>query len=266
MARPAKNNCDYFPHDASMRNHKKIKAIRSKFGIVGYGIWSMLLEHLTGNDGNVFEYSEMEFELMAGDFGVSATEIRDTVDYCIKLELLFNVNGFVKSESLDERLAPVYAKRGVAKELSSKQRRLNGKFATETTESIGVSVTEIPQSKVNEIKEKESKEEQTITSAAAEINLWPSFDDFWDTYGKKMDRPKCEKKWKKIKQAAREKIMEHLELYVRSTPDIQFRKNPLTYLNSESWENEIIISNGTHQNGKQRITAQGSVDRLNSYT
>jgi len=266
MARPPKNNCDYFPHDASMRNHKKIKAIRSKFGMIGYGIWSMLLEHLTGNDGNVFEYSEMEFELMSGDFGVSATEIRDTVDYCIKMELLFNVNGFVKSESLDERLAPVYIKRGVAKELSAKQRRENGKFATVIPDCTVVSVTEMPQSKVKEIKGKERKEEQTISSADAELELWPSFDDFWDAYGKKIDKPKCLKKWEKIKQGAREKIMEHLELYVRSTPDIQFRKNPLTYLNSESWENEIIISNGTHQNGKQRITEQGSIDRLNSYT
>jgi hypothetical protein len=110
MARPIKNNCDYFPHDAGMRNHKKVKAIRSKFGMNGYGIWSMLLEHLTGSDGNVFPYTDLEFELMSGDFGVSATEIRSVVDYCIIMEMLFNVDGFIKSDSLDERLAPVYEK------------------------------------------------------------------------------------------------------------------------------------------------------------
>lgn len=152
MARPAKNNCDYFPHDAGMRNHRKVKAIRSRFGVMGYAVWSMVLEYLTGNDGNVFEYSDLEFELMSGDFGVSATEIRDVVDYCISLELLFNKNGFINSDSLDERLAPVYTKRGQAKELSAKQRRINGKFAINNTESNGVSVTEMPQSKVNRIK------------------------------------------------------------------------------------------------------------------
>lgn len=143
-----------------MRNHKKVKAIRSKFGVVGYAVWSMTLEYLTGNDGNVFEYSDLEFELMSGDFGVSATEIRSVIDYCISLEMLFNVKGFVKSESLDERLAPVYAKRGVAKELSQKQRREHGKFVINNTEDCGVSVTEMPHSKV-----KYSKVNESITPA-----------------------------------------------------------------------------------------------------
>jgi len=167
MARPTKNYCDYFPHDANMRNHRKVKAIRSKFGINGYALWSMVIEYLTGSDGNVFPYTDMEFELMAGDFGVTATEIRDVIDYCISLELLFNKDGFVSSETLDERLAPVYEKRGKAKESSKKQIRENGKFAANNTDITVVTVTEIPQKKVNKIKSKESK--SITTSAIAEI-------------------------------------------------------------------------------------------------
>jgi hypothetical protein len=164
MARPTKNCCDYFPHDNGMRDHKKVKSLRAKFGITGYAVWSMLLEYLTGSDGNVFPYTEMEFELMSGDFGVSVTEIRAVVDYCIRLEMLFNKDGFVCSESLDERLAPVYAKRGKSKELSSKQRRVNGKYVGNNTEPCGVSVTEMPQSKVKEskVKGKEINTEDVI--------------------------------------------------------------------------------------------------------
>lgn len=158
MARPKKNYCDYFPHDRDMRNHRKVKAIRTKFGAIGYAIWSMTLEYLTGIDGNVFEYSDVEFELMAGDFGVSATEIRDVVDYCIKLEMIFLNNGFINSDSLDERLKPVYEKRGTNKDKSKKQLRINGKFATNNTVSDGVSAPENPQSKVKESKVKEIKE------------------------------------------------------------------------------------------------------------
>jgi len=154
MARPTKNFCDYFPHDRDMRNHRKVKAIRTKFGINGYAIWSMILEYLTGIDGNVFEYSDVEFELMGGDFGVSATEIRCIVDYCIILEMLFLENSFIRSESLDERLKPVYDKRQVSKGISKKQSRVNGKFTANNTESLGVSVAEMPQSKVNRIKVK----------------------------------------------------------------------------------------------------------------
>lgn len=162
MARPVKNNCDYFPHDRDMRDHKKIKAVRSKFGIMGFGVWVMILEYLTGNDGNVFEYSDIEFELMSGDFGVTATEIRSVVDYCISLELLFNVAGFVKSESLDERLLPVYEKRGKAKELSKKQQRTNGKFTANNPVVPVVSVAETPQSKVKESTVNETKVKEII--------------------------------------------------------------------------------------------------------
>lgn len=151
MARPIKNYCDYFPHDRDMRNHRKIKAIRTKFKINGYAIWCMTLEYLTGADGNVFEYSEVEMELMAGDFGVSATEIRDVLDYCIKLELLFIKDGFIQSETLDDRLKPVYDKRGVSKEKSKKQSRTNGKFASNNPEPTVVSVTEMPQIKLKGI-------------------------------------------------------------------------------------------------------------------
>ena len=157
MARPKKNYCDYFPHDRDMRNHRKVKAIRTKFGPIGYAIWSMTLEYLTGIDGHVFEYSDVEFELMAGDFGVSATEIREVVDYCIKLDMLFNNNDFINSESLDERLKPVYEKRGTNKDKSKKQLRINGKFANKNTVVDGVSAPEMPQSKVKESKVKEIK-------------------------------------------------------------------------------------------------------------
>lgn len=120
----------------------------------------------------------------------------------------------------------------------------------------------VSQEEQEEEETKEEEQEQQEEVAAVAVTVWPSFDDFWNLYDKKEDRPKCEKKWKTIKQGAREKIMEHLELYVRSTPDKKYRKNPITYLNNQSWENEIIIP----QNGKQSITAQGTLNRLNSYT
>lgn len=155
MARPTKNYCDYFPHDRDMRNHRKIKALRTKFGIGGYGIWVMILEYLTGIDGNVFEKSDVELELMAGDFGVSATEITDVLDYCIRMELLFIKDGFIHSESLDDRLTPVYEKRKESKSKSKKQLRDNGRFCTINADNTVVSATETPQIKVNKSKEKE---------------------------------------------------------------------------------------------------------------
>lgn len=67
-----------------------------------------------------------------------------------------------------------------------------------------------------------------------------SFEDFWTAYGKKEDRKKCEKKWKSVTDKQKAAIKIHVPLYVQSTPDLQYRKNPSTYLNNECWNNEII--------------------------
>lgn len=165
MARPQKNNCDYFPHDNDMRNHVKVRAIRNKF-TNGYAIWSMLLEYLTGSDGNTFEKTPLQMELLSGDFGVSVTEISDVVDYCIRLEMLFEKDGWIYSESLNERLSPVYEKRGKSKQLSAKQKRENGKFAGNNADNTVVSVTETPQIKLNKIEVNEI--ENNITAEPSE--------------------------------------------------------------------------------------------------
>ena len=161
MARPIKNSCDYFPHDAGMRNHRKVKAIRQKFKAQGYAVWCMLLEYLTCSEGNKFDYSDIELELLSGDFEVSATEIREVIDYCILLKLLYLKDGKITSESLDERLKPVYDKRETNRSKSDRQPRIDGKFTANNSEPAVVSVTETPQIKEKEIKEKKRVKEET---------------------------------------------------------------------------------------------------------
>jgi hypothetical protein len=74
----------------------------------------------------------------------------------------------------------------------------------------------------------------------SDSNINISFEFFWDAYDKKEDRVKCERKWNGLTDADREACMAAVPLYVRSTPDKKFRKNPATYLNNKSWTNEII--------------------------
>lgn len=108
-----------------------------------------------------------------------------------------------------------------------------------------------------EQEEEETEEQEKKEEPADAVSVWPSFLDFWQLYDKNNDLPKCLKKWEKIKQVAREKIMEHLALYVTATPDRQYRKNPLTYLTNQSWNDEIIIPNpnGTTDKRTQGINS-----------
>lgn len=71
------------------------------------------------------------------------------------------------------------------------------------------------------------------------------FDDWWDAYQKKVDRSvKLEKKWERLTDEERAKAMQHTAAYVLATPDKKYRKNPETYLNNKSFNNEIIQENG----------------------
>jgi len=76
------------------------------------------------------------------------------------------------------------------------------------------------------------------TYSNTNINI--SFDEFWNLYDKKVNRSKCEKKWNALSDNERVAVMGHLPRYVPSTPDKQFRKNPITYLNNRGWEDEVL--------------------------
>ena len=72
-----------------------------------------------------------------------------------------------------------------------------------------------------------------------QINNILSFDEFWDLYDKKSDKKKCKEKYEKLSLVQIEKIKDALPIYIKSKPDIQFRKNPLTWLNGECWNDEV---------------------------
>ena len=71
------------------------------------------------------------------------------------------------------------------------------------------------------------------------VNDIYSFNEFWSDYGKSVDKTKCKAKFEKLSDEIKIKIKEVLPLYVKSTPDKQFRKNPQTWLNGECWNDEV---------------------------
>jgi hypothetical protein len=71
-----------------------------------------------------------------------------------------------------------------------------------------------------------------------------TFNLFWDLYGKSINKLKCESKFKKLSQDCIDTIFKTLPAYIDSTPDKQFRKAPLVYLNNQAWNDEVIYSSG----------------------
>lgn len=90
----------------------------------------------------------------------------------------------------------------------------------------------------NEIQTTPIKEEEEYKEEKEEKNIY-SFDEFWDLYDKKNDRKKCSDKFNKLTGEQLKKIKEVLPIYIKSKPDVTFRKNPLTWLNGECWNDEV---------------------------
>jgi len=76
-----------------------------------------------------------------------------------------------------------------------------------------------------------------------EDNINIHFDIFWNLYNKKVgDKKKLEKKWNKLKNDERQKIIDTLPNFLNSIKDKQYLPYPETYLNNSRWNDEVLIS------------------------
>ena len=80
-----------------------------------------------------------------------------------------------------------------------------------------------------------------------------SFDEFWNLYDKKVEMSSCKKKYEKLSEEVRAKIKEHLPKYKEAQPDKQYRKNPATYLNKQSWNDELIQGDNKTTNQEEEV-------------
>ena len=67
-----------------------------------------------------------------------------------------------------------------------------------------------------------------------------SFEDWWKMYNKKRGKKKAKQKWNRLTERQQAACLLATPAYVASTPDPVYRKDPLTYLNGECWNDEII--------------------------
>jgi hypothetical protein len=152
MARPKKNNAEYFSHDNDMRNDDKIRSVRRKFKHEGYSIWNMMLEKLSKSDGFVLKYSSLNVELWAGDFEIETDLLQSILDYFLKIELLTVDGQEIFSNTMINRFSGL---------LSKRKRQVSGLSTSITPNKTVIDVdnphSKVKYSKVNEIKELEKE-------------------------------------------------------------------------------------------------------------
>ncbi|WP_280747311.1 DUF6291 domain-containing protein [Parabacteroides sp. PF5-9] len=100
------------------------------------------------------------------------------------------------------------------------------------------------------IESNNSNTKHTDTDTDTDINIVESFDstselsfDFiWSLYEKKGNKKTSINRWNKLSSKNKKLALNHIPLYVRSTPDKRFRKNFEVYINQEVWNDELPIN------------------------
>ena len=223
------NNAYYFSHDSNAKDDPKCMLLIDQLGLEGYGIFWILIEVL--RDQPEYKYPINLIPILARRYNTTAEKMSTVV----KNYNLFNFdekNNFF-SLSLNNRMNRV--------EKSIEQRRIAGLLSAEKrkTQIVGTTV-ERP---LNECSTKKRKEKKRKESKLKEIDIY-SFEDFWNDYAKKVGKQdKLKVKWSKLSDKDKLAIKDYIPNYKLSQPEPKFRKNPETFLNNESWNDELIYSN-----------------------
>lgn len=233
---------DYFSHDYNSRNDKKLVKAGMKFDLCSaIGAYWCIVEMLYEEGGYLLlsEYERITYELRCSN---------ELVNYLILESELFKNDGErFWSETAIERLKLRAAKSQKAREsIENRWNRLKDTNVLQTNNDRNTS----------KVKESKVKVNNTILS----------FDEFWNLYDKKVgDKKKLEKKYDNISESDRELIKVHIPAYISSQPDKKYRKDPQTYLNNHSWNDEIITTN-TRNYGNENKPNQGhySANRANN--
>ena len=241
----------YFTHDYNARNDIKIKKLLSKHGYEGYGIFWALIEDLYNNT-NVLR---LDYETLSFDLRCSIVLVKSVIN---DFDLFVIEGDIFGSSSVESRLEARNAKSEKARESVLKRwNKVENNTNVLPTQNDSNTIKESKVKEKKEIKEKEHKEEHSDFEI---LEQFP-FDEFWNSYDKKVEKGACEKKFDKLTEKEKALIWEHVPKYVSSTPDKNYRKNPETYLNNKCWNDEVIFKNGNNGTTGQQQTGESQLER-----
>jgi hypothetical protein len=213
----------YFSHDYNSRSDEKVKSLLRKQGLAGYGLFWAIIEDLYNNANAL----RTDYEGIAYDFRIDISIVKSLLnDFDL---FVFDGDSF-GSLSVQKRLDERDSKSVKARE-SAHKRWTNANAMQSQCEGNA-----IKESKGKEINEKKVSKVNILDSA---------FDEWWNIYDKKVSKEKAISKWNILTSDEKQLALKIVQEYVNSTPDKTFRKDPTTYLNNKSFNDEIIIRNAT---------------------
>lgn len=236
MARPERNNVDYFPFIC--KEGKGIFVIETKYGNDGYATWIKILRHLAVTDHHYLDLSK------SADLMFLSSKCKITEELLLKIiDDLAELGEIEKDLWTDYRI--VFSIKFIDSIQDAYNKRNNKCMTYEGLRQHlhSKGIRKLHQTSNKGGNKPQSIEEYSIEEYTKEKQIDVLFETFWNTYDKKVNRPKSEKKFKSLSIDEITDIINRVPDYVKSTPDKQFRKDPLTYLNNRAWEDELQHTN-----------------------
>ena len=209
-----KSNSYYFSHDYNAANDTKVLFLRHQLGMEGYGIYWFLIEQLANAGG------KLPLELIP----VLAMQMHCTDVKVNGVLMNFGLFTIDSGEFWSERL----------------QNHLELRLKLSESGKTGANNRWGNRVAIGEGNAKERKEKETKVKESKVNIIDDSFEEWWFNYDKKTGKEKAYNKWKILLPQEKDLALSVVHKYVQSTPDKQWRKDPTTYLNSKSFNDEII--------------------------
>lgn len=233
----------YFQHDYDALNDPKIIAMRDQYGMEGYGLYWAIVEMLHSSEGNKLPMKDYQFIAIAKQTEAFAKQkeanlelVKKYIKTCIDSYELFSSDGVF---FWCDRVL-----RNMKKMLDiSEKRRESGRLGGLSKNGEA----NAKQSEANRSKIKDTK--------VSKRNINIAFDVFWDSYGKKVGKPKAVSLWEKLTDQERSLVIERIPSYLKTlNPEDngKFQAHPATYLNGRRWEDEFASSASVANNEPER--------------
>jgi hypothetical protein len=138
------NGAEWFKHDADMSADEKVIYLESQFGLVGYALFNKMLEVLARANDNRIAWSEIQCGVYARKFGCERAVFQSFIEEATRPEVAAFIihDGWLYSNGLIKRLAPMYEKRARNAEKVRKYRQSKkGKMQDNGVHNDDVTVT-----------------------------------------------------------------------------------------------------------------------------
>lgn len=268
----------YFSHDCNARNDPKILALRSVYGMEGYGIYFALVEIMRESPDYKIHITNYTWNALALQLQCTGEFLEQFVADCIS-EFTDGEEGLFATddesfwaESLLRRMSEMESKREKCRAAAKSKRTLS-----EESSDADRSDSETKANAEQTLSERSTDAEQThdkYKNKNKKENISPNgditphtplagrrdtqeerFADFWAAYPRKSGKGAAQKAWAKLKPS--KELFETIMTQVAFAKQCeqwqkdggQYIPNPATWLNQRRWEDEYELCNNRRQSG-----------------